>query len=164
MNKQVLVDQLAQRIRESLGVAERERAAAVDAARDGEDQKERREDTRMAIEYSALAAGQKQRAQAAQQALAQLETFRPGPVGKGGKVDLGALIEIEDEDSGEGRTLFIAPVGAGIELTTPDGDGFLSVVTPSSPIGRAARGRQLGDSIDVTVDGQTRSWEITWVA
>jgi transcription elongation GreA/GreB family factor len=60
--------------------------------------------------------------------------------------------------------LFIAPAGAGIELTGPGGDGFLSVITPGSPIGRATKGRQLGDSIDVTVDGTTRTWEITWVA
>ncbi|MFO0749756.1 MAG: GreA/GreB family elongation factor [Myxococcota bacterium] len=163
MDKAFLVEQLTTKIRESLGVAEREMTVAADAARDGEDAKERREDTRMAIEYSALAKGQERRAQAAHMALSQLETFRPGPIAKGGKVEMGALIEIEEEESGEGRTLFLAPVGAGIELTGPDGDGFLSVVTPSSPIGRAAWGRKLGDSIDVTVEGNTRTWEITWV-
>ncbi len=163
MNKLALVEQLVGRIRESLGVAEREMVAAADAARDGEDAKERREDTRMAIEYSALARGQDMRRQQAQRTLAELETFRPAPIPRGGKIDLGALIEIEDEESREGRTLFLAPAGAGIELTGPDGDGFLSVITPTSPVGRAARGRQLGDSFDITVDGTTRTWEITWV-
>lgn len=164
MDKQALVAQLIEKIRESIGVAEREMAAAAEAARDGEEAKVRREDTRMALEYSALAHGQERRARETQFALSQLEAFHPRPIPKGGRIDVGALLEIEDEESGEGRTLFLAPVGAGIELTTPDGDGFLSVITPGSPIGRAARGRQLGESFDITVEGNTRTWEITWVA
>jgi len=163
MDKHALVAQMISHIRESIGVAVREGAAAADAARDGEDAQAKREDARMALEYGALAAGQSKRAEQAHFMMSQLETFRPGPLPKNGKIDVGALIEIEDEDNGIGRTLFIAPVGAGMELTGPGGDGFLSVITPTSPIGRAARGRQLGDSIDVTVDGETRTWEITWV-
>ena len=164
MDKQALVKQLIGKIRESIGVAEREMVVAAEAARDGEEAKTRREDTRMAIEYSALAHGQERRVRETHMALSRLEAFHPRPIGRGGRIEVGALLEIEDEDTGEGRTLFLAPVGAGIELTGPDGDGFLSVVTPGSPIGRAASGRQLGDSIDVTVDGTTRTWEITWVA
>ncbi len=164
MDKLALVAQLISKIRESVGVAEREMAAAADAAAHGAEDKARREDSRMAIEYSALAAGQAKRAEQAHFIVAQLETWRPKPFPRNAKVDLGALIEIEEEETGHGKTLFIAPAGAGIELTGPGGDGFLQVITPTSPIGRAAKGRQLGDSIDVTVDGTTRSWEITWVA
>lgn len=163
MDKLALVAQLISKVRQSVGVAEREMVAAADAAAHGEEDKARREDSRMALEYSALAAGQAKRAEQAHFVLAQLESFRPGPIGRNGKVEVGALIEIEDEETRHGRTLFIAPAGAGIELTGPDGDGFLSVITPTSPIGRAAHGRQLGDSFDVTVDGESRSWEITWV-
>ncbi len=68
-----------------------------------------------------------------------------------------------DADSGEGRTFFLAPVGAGATLTGPGGDGFLSVVTPVSPIGRAVLGRKVGDVVDVTVDGDPREWTITWL-
>ncbi len=164
MDKGPIVAQLIARIRENLGVAEREMNAAADAARDGEDAQTRREDTRMALEYGALAHGQKRRADQAKQMLMELESFRPGPLPESGVIDVGALVEIEDEDNGDGRTFFLAPVGAGIELTGPGGDGFFSVVTPTSPIGRAVRGHQVGDSIDVTVDGTTRRWEITWAA
>lgn len=163
MDKLALVQQLIDKVRQGAHVAEREMIAAADAATHGEEDKARREDSRMALEYSALAAGQARRAEQAQFMMAQLQSWHPKPIPRGGRIDLGALIEIEDEDTRHGRTLFIAPAGAGIELTGPDGDGFLSVITPTSPIGRAARGRQLGDSIDVEVDGDTRSWEITWV-
>ncbi|MCC6622203.1 MAG: GreA/GreB family elongation factor [Deltaproteobacteria bacterium] len=164
MDKTAIVLQLMERIRESLGVAEREMVAAADAARDGEDAQTRREDTRMALEYGALAHGQKRRAEQARQMLAELEGFRPGPLPPSGVIEVGALVEIEDEDTGDGRTFFLAPVGAGIELTGPGGDGFFVVVTPTSPIGRAVRGHTVGDSVDVTVDGTTRRWEITWAA
>jgi transcription elongation GreA/GreB family factor len=53
-------------------------------------------------------------------------------------------------------------VGAGVELTGPDGDGFLSVVTPLSPIGKAVLGRRVGESVDVTVAGEAREWTITF--
>ena len=66
-------------------------------------------------------------------------------------------------DSREGRTFFLAPVGAGITLTGPDGDGILSVVTPASPVGRAVMGHRTGDVVDVMVGGEVREWAITWV-
>ena len=53
---------------------------------------------------------------------------------------------------------------SGIELTGPGGDGFFSVVTPTSPVGRAVLGQEVGDTFDITVDGDARSWEITWAA
>jgi transcription elongation GreA/GreB family factor len=76
---------------------------------------------------------------------------------------VGAIVEIEDDETGEGRTFFLAPVGAGITLTGPGGDGLVSVVTPQSPIGRAVIGRCAGDVVDVTVAGALREWQITYV-
>ncbi|TNF37762.1 MAG: transcription elongation factor GreAB [Deltaproteobacteria bacterium] len=164
MDKRALTTQMIAQVREAIAVAEREAAAAAEAARDGEEPAARREDARMAIEYGGLARGQQQRVKQARLMLAAIESFHPGPIARGGAIEVGAIIEIEDEETGAGRTLFLAPAGAGLELTGPDGDGFLQVVTPSSPIGKAAMGQREGDSIDVTVDGETRSWEITWVA
>ncbi|MEJ7602197.1 MAG: hypothetical protein WKG01_30145 [Kofleriaceae bacterium] len=75
------------------------------------------------------------------------------------RIAVGAIVEIEDADTGEGRT-FLAPVGAGITLTGPGGD--TSVVTPVSPIG-AVLGRITGEVVDVTVEGDIREWQITYV-
>jgi transcription elongation GreA/GreB family factor len=164
MDKAFLVAQLTARIRESLAVAEREMVVAADAAAHGEDERARRDDSRMAIEYSALARGQAKRVDAARTMLAQLEGFAPGPVPRGGRIGPGALVEVEDDDDGTGRTFFLAPAGAGIELEGPGGDGFFAVVTPGSPFGKAVLGQREGDVVDVTVEGHTRSWTITWVA
>lgn len=163
MDKQALVSQLVAKIREAVAVAEREMAAAADAAQHGADAQTKREDARMAIEFGGLARGQRLRAEQARMQLAAVESFHPRPIRRGGRVDVGAVVEIEDTDSGVGRTFLLAPAGAGVELAGPGGDGFLSVVTPSSPMGKAVIGQEVGDCFDITVGGETRSWEITWV-
>jgi len=162
MDKQLLVAQLVETLRASARVALSASEAAAVEAREGATPAARREDARTAIEYGGLARGQSRRAREALGAADALAGFRPAALPNGAAIGLGALVEIEDEDTGEGRTFFLAPAGAGVTLTGPGGDGFLSVVTPASPIGRAVLGRRPGDVIDVTVDGDVREWTITW--
>lgn len=109
-----------------------------------------------------LAAGTRTRLEVAEQAWAAAADFKPGPLMKGSGIGLGALVEVEDGDAG--RTLFVAPAGAGEELTGPDGDGFLHVVTPGSPIGKALIGKRVGDVVEVMVKGELSEWEITWAS
>ena len=160
MDKQFMVEQLAARIRETAQVAMREHEAAASEAREGASPDEKRNDARVALEYSNLAHAQGKRASAALDELQALQAFHPPAVSS--RVTVGTILEVEDGD--EGRTLFLAPVGAGIELTMPDGDGFLTVVTPASPLGKAVLGRSLGDTIEVAVKGEIREWTITFVA
>ena len=163
MDKQDLVAQLAHQLTGSARTALRARDAAAMEAREGATPDEKREDARAAHQLGTLGKVQQQRAQ---QALAQadaLATFRPAPLPPSASIGLGAIVEIEDEDTGEGRTFFLAPVGAGITLTGPGGDGLLSVVTPASPVGRAVIGRRVGEVIDVFVDGKAREWQISFV-
>lgn len=163
MDKFWLAQQLRNRLRATIDTTERERKASQAMATNGATAKEKTEDARVSLEMGALAKGQARREQQARLELSAAESFHPAPIPPGGQVGLGALVEIEDEDSEMGRTFFLAPAGAGIELTMPGGDGYLSVVTPNSPVGKAAMGARLGDSIEVTVDGETRYWEITWL-
>ncbi len=160
VEKQFLIDQLVARIEASARTALDASEAAATEARDGATPAEKREDARAALELGSLGRAQERRAQRAIAEIDELRRFRP----TGGLVVvLGTVVEIEDADSGEGRTFFLAPVGAGVTLTGPGGDGFLSVVTPASPIGRAVLGHRVGDVVDVTVDGDPREWTITWV-
>jgi transcription elongation GreA/GreB family factor len=164
MDKRYLVDQLIDSLRTSAQVALHARQAAVSEAQDGATPSEKREDARAALELGGLARAQSRRAERAIAEADSLSTFRPAPLRDGSPIELGAIVEVEDCDSGEGRTFFLAPVGAGVSLTAPGGDGFLSVVTPVSPIGKAVLGRRCGDVVDVTVDGDVREWAITWVS
>jgi len=163
MDKQFMVEQLTGRIRDSFFVARREQDAAAEEARDGASPDEKRADSRVAMEFASLATAQSRRADVARDELAVLEKFRPATVSASApRVVMGTIIEVED--GAEGRTIFLAPVGAGIELTMPDGDGFVTVVTPASPLGKALLGRELGDTVEVVVKGEPREWTVTFLA
>jgi transcription elongation GreA/GreB family factor len=161
MDKQFLVEQLAERLRKSASVARRASQTAAEVARDGATPAEKREDARVALEFSSLAKGQTERATRVAAELGTLGVFRPAKLASGSSIALGAIVEVEDGE--QGRTFFLAPVGAGIELTGPGGDGFLSVVTPISPIGKAVLGRRVGDTVEVIVQDEPREWTITYV-
>jgi transcription elongation GreA/GreB family factor len=161
MDKRFLVEQLAERLRESVTVARKAGQAAAEEAREGATPAEKREDARVALEQGNLARGQQARATRTAAELSALEIFRPAPLSPKSPVTLGAVVEVEDE--AQGRTFFLAPVGAGVELVGPGGDGFLSVVTPQSPVGKAVLGRRVGDTIEVTVQNEPREWTITFV-
>jgi transcription elongation GreA/GreB family factor len=161
VDKHTLVAQLVERLRETLRVAEQARDAAEEEAREGATPAEKREDARTALEFQSLAKGQAQRATRARTELATLDGFRPRPLERDEPVALGAVVEVEHE--GGGFTIFLAPVGAGEELAGPGGDGFLSVVTPASPLGRAVLGRRVGESFETRIGGESREWTITHV-
>jgi len=161
MDKAQLVAQLAAHLRETAATARSSMEAAVAEARDGATPAEKREDARVSQENSGLARGHRARLERLGADLAALDRFEPATLGPRARVEVGAVVEVEDGD--EGRTFFLAPVGAGIELTGPGGDGFLSVVTPASPIGRAVLGRGIGESLEVVVRGESREWTITHV-
>ncbi len=161
MDKGYLIEQLAQHLRETARTARLAMEAANTEAREGATPAERREDSRVAQENSGLARGHRARLERATTELAMLDRFRPSRFSGTSPVAVGAIVEVED--GAEGRTLFLAPVGAGIELSGPGGDGFLSVVTPSSPIGRAVLGRRVGDTVEVSVNGESSDWTLTHV-
>lgn len=163
MDKQALVEQLRSQLETAARAALASRDAAAMEAREGATPDEKREDARAAHQLGTLGKVQQRRAQEALAAADALATFRPTPLPASARIAVGAIVEIEDDECGEGRTFFLAPVGAGITLTGPGGDGHLSVVTPISPIGRAVLGRKTGEVVDITVDGDVREWAITYV-
>lgn len=150
MDKRYLVDQLIEQLRAAARVA-------MHAQEDAH-----AELARGALTKAALTKAQGERARKTQAEADALLTFRPAPVRDGAPIALGALVEVEDCETSEGRTFFLAPAGAGITLTAPGGDGFFSVVTPASPLGRAVLGKRTGDVVDVTIDGAPREYTITW--
>ncbi len=117
---------------------------------------------RILVSCAGIASAAKTRLQAAEASWAAAADFKPVPLKKGALIGLGALVEVEDGDAG--KTLFVAPAGAGEELTGPDGDGFLHVVTPGSPLGKAIVGRKVGDVVEVMVKGELAEWDIVFAA
>lgn len=169
LDKNALLHQLADRLHQSDRLAHRAEADAREAARTLATESEKKEDGRSAIEYGSLATGQAQRARRVHDELQALADFQKAGLPKlprKGPVALGAIVDVstEDEEGFAERTFFLLPVGAGTELTGPGGDGFLSVITPASPVGRALMGRRAGDTIEITLAGEVREWTVLEVA
>ena len=150
MDKTILIEQLGAKLRHGIQNAHRSsEEARADAVSN-------------AARAVNLANAQGARSAAARIALDALDSFRVRPLKKGEAIGLGAVVEVESDEGG--RTLFLAPVGAGEELTGPDGDGLFQVVTPVSPLGKALMGRRVGDVVEVTVRGELNEWTITYAA
>jgi transcription elongation GreA/GreB family factor len=150
MDKTFLASQLQQKLR-----ATYEQARRYD------------EDARMDAKSGApravnVAQAARTRLEQAEAAWAAAADFKPSTMKRGERIGLGALVEVEDGEAG--KTLFVAPAGAGEELTGPDGDGFLHVVTPGSPLGKALIGKKVGEVVEVMVKGELTEWEITWAS
>src|SRR5687767_11209090 len=101
MDKTFLVEQLGAKLRALLQNVHRASSAAQADSRSG---------AQRAVN---LARGQERREVEVRAALEALDAFRPKPLGKSQPIGLGAVVELEDEDAQGGRTLFLAPVGAG---------------------------------------------------
>lgn len=163
MDKSDLVAQLVRQLEGSARAALSARDAAAAEARDGATPDEKRDDARAAHQLASLGRQQQRRAQVALAEVDRLLQFKPAMLPATAAVSVGAIVEVEDAGTGEGRTFFLAPVGAGALLVGPGGDGHLSVVTPVSPLGKAVLGRRTGDVVDVTIEGEVREWQITYV-
>lgn len=151
-----------QEIISSTRKAEVDAAAAADEVRQ---QARNKDDAKAAVEPGRMASGHRKRRLRAVRELETLIGFTTGGIRKFGpksKVAPGALIDvsIEGEDGSEERTLFLLPVGAGTELSGPGGDGFISVIGPQSPVGKALMGASIEDEVEVVVAGRDREWTI----
>jgi transcription elongation GreA/GreB family factor len=170
MIKRFFIDQLKSVYADTLGVTRRAEADARDASITMATASEKKEDARAALEFGALAKGQALRMRRAHEELEMLEKFAGRDIpsfGAKSAIAMGAMIDvaIERDDGGDDeRTLILLPVGAGTELTGPGGDGFISVITPWSPIGKSLLGKRAGDVIDVTINGEPREWTIVDVS
>jgi transcription elongation GreA/GreB family factor len=148
------------------GRAESEAAAEADQVRADS---RRREDAKAAALQGRLESGHRRRRKQVASEMERLLAFSEKGLrrfGSSDRVDLGALVDvqIEDEAGVEERTLFFLPVGAGAELSGPGGDGFVVVVTPRSPVGKALFRSRVGDSFEVVVDGLDREWTVVDLA
>ncbi len=125
----------------------------------------RREDAKEAALQGRLATGHRKRRLRAVSEMERLLQFAEGGIRRfkrTDRVDVGTLVDvhIEDENGEEERTHFFLPVGAGVELTGPGGDGFAVVVTPESPVGKALMRSRVADSFEIVVEGRDREWTV----
>lgn len=163
--KRYFVDELKAVYQQRIASAAQAESSAAEAVEQVRAESTRREDTKATANEGRLAAGHRRRRK---QAVVEMETlldfaergikrFKPTD-----RVGIGAMVDvrIEDEKGEEERTLLVLPVGAGVELSGPGGDGFVVVVTPKSPVGKALVGARAGDAFEIVVDGQDKEWTV----
>ena len=163
--KQFFVEALKAHYQETISGARLAETRAAQAAADIQNEARRKEDAKGAVESNRLAAGHRARRERAAKELEALIAFASRGVHaytSDAPVRLGCLVDVsvETDEGSEERTLFVLPVGAGTELEGPGGDGFISVITPASPVGKAIEGARAGDVVEVVIAGKDREWTI----
>lgn len=128
-------------------------AAATEGAISDEARPENDKDTR-GLEQSYLARGYAQRVAELEAAVTAVAAMT---VAKSPRVAIGALVTIEEDD--RERVLYIAAHGGGLVLP-----GTITVVTPTSPMGRALLGKVADDECELVAGGVTRALVITDVS
>jgi transcription elongation GreA/GreB family factor len=159
------VAELKRHYSERIADARKAEVAAAEGAEAIQREARSREDAKGAMAEARMAAGHQGRRERTAEELEALIQFAAGglrPFRADERVALGALVDVSIDTDGEEeeRTLFLLPVGAGTELSGPGGDGFVSVVTPSSVVGRALQGALAGDSFEVVTGGLEREWTV----
>jgi transcription elongation GreA/GreB family factor len=150
--KDKLRSALVARLEADLATAKAAHAAAIEGATHEEARPENDKDTR-GLEQSYLARGLAQRVAELEAAVASVPAMT---IAAASKVGLGALVTV-DED-GDELVFFVAGYGGGLELP-----GGVTVVTPSSPIGRALLGKREDDECEVAAGGKKRAFVITQI-
>lgn len=152
--KEAVVAALRAALAAELSAVEAVAAMARDEVGSAETRQEGKYDTR-STEASYLARGQAWRIDELQRLRAWFERFEPTPMSS---VQVGALISLD----GPRRDLvFVAPVGG----ARAEVDGHIvRVISPSSPLGRAAAELKAGDAFDVDTPRGLVEWEIVSVS
>jgi len=159
MDKSELLSLLAEALRKELAAAQRLAKETADAANHPEARPENDKDTRK-LELSYLAAGQAGRAKELETGLAWIGQVPPKPFGSADPLQAGALVELDVE--GKAQRVLLSPAGGGLKLAVAGGE--ISVVTPTSPLGRGLLGKHVGDSFELVIAGQRREVVIVAVS
>lgn len=153
VRKAELKRELLEQLEAQLAAARASHAAATEGAISDEARPENDKDTR-GLEQSYLARGYAQRVAELEAALTAVGAMT---VAKSPRVAIGALVTIEENESE--RSLYIAAHGGGLVLTES-----VTVVTPTSPMGRALLGKSADDDCELVAGGVTRALVIAAVA
>lgn len=154
MNKIELLQVIVLEMEKSLIIAQRSTQRAIESATDEETVPEHKYDT-LALEASYLAHGQAMRAEECERELSQMKQLSiPTNMEH---VALGCLVCLLD-DSDECQWFFIAPCAGGLKVDYQQ--QRVMVVTLASPLGKALKGKSIGDDVDYQVGQTNFSYQI----
>ncbi|MGE4408018.1 GreA/GreB family elongation factor [Pseudomonas sp.] len=158
MNKNAIRQQIIATLEADRQVAQAALAASHEAATHAESKAENKYDTR-GLEAAYLADGQRRRLHEIETALAAYRNLPSGTCPDGG-ARVGALLCLEH--GGSERWFFLGPDAAGLKLQH-EGREIL-VISPRSPLGQALLGHEVGDEVEIRVNGQLQCFAVLDVA
>ena len=130
---------------------------AIDTATDEESEAENKYDT-FGLEASYLAHGQTKRVAECETDLIEFKKLKVSECSENETVSIGSLVVIEDENSNF-QSVFICPVAGGLKVKYKS--NVVTLITPSSPIGKAIISSQRGDEIEVNPGEEKKYYQIT---
>jgi hypothetical protein len=154
-NKQKLLNQILDSLRESLAVLEKAARASHAEATHESSKAENKYDTR-GLEAAYLAGGQARQAAEIAASIEQYESLTLQTFGSGAAVDVTALVELESD--GGRNTFFIGPRNGGLEVEHQGRE--VTVLTPQSPLGQILMGKQAGQRWSAKVGGALIKYHI----
>ncbi|MFA1027916.1 hypothetical protein ALP10_01764 [Pseudomonas syringae pv. helianthi] len=157
MNKQDVLQLIIDKLESDLDIAQRAAQTAYETATHEENIAENKYDT-LGLEASYLAAGQARRVEEIRQSLAAYRNWTLKPFDESRGIQTGDLIVVEAL-SGQTRCLFLGPDAAGLKVSA--GDQQVMVITAKAPLGQSLLGKFENDAVQIVINGNGQSYEIT---
>ncbi len=158
MNKSELRLTILEVLEQKRQVAHRSAQRAIESATDEETVPEHKYDT-LALEASYLAHGQAMRVQECEQEIRLIRELHLSTEPE--KVGVGSLLTLVDMDENH-QLFFVAPCAGGLKVRF--NDKLVTLVTFESPLGKALKGKQLGDEVSYQVGANAYYYEIETIA
>ena len=142
MDKAALLRAIISQLQRDLATQTQAALTSRDEATHEESKPENKYDMH-AQEAAYLAEGQARLAVELNEAIALFHGLSTAPWPSGKAAGLGALVTVENK--GKANFFFIGPRNGGLEVTV--GDQVVTVITPSSPLGRQLLGAAVGQAV-----------------
>jgi transcription elongation GreA/GreB family factor len=159
MNKADIVQKIIEQLNDKISVLTKSAKEAHEVATSEEFAAKSKYET-FALESSYLAEGQAKRAEELREALEAYQVISNRKYSKNTPIDLTALITLEDEE-GKKKTVYLGPFAGGMKLKFKSNE--VTVVTPSSPLGKALVGRKQGEVFEFAIQATMVEYEISKV-
>lgn len=156
MDKELLIKNIIDHLNRDRRLLLQAAQTAHQAATDPENLPDNKYET-LALESSYVAQGQANRAQEITQALDLYRKLFLRRFSSDDHVYLTALVVIES-GAGVRRSLFLGPAAGGLKVEFNGCE--VVVITPESPLGRDLIGKEVGDVIEIVVDGSSIEYEL----
>lgn len=145
MDKATLLAHIVAALETDMDVLRRAAQTAYEAATAEENIAENKYDT-LGLEASYLATGQARRTAEIRQALVIYQQLLLRDYDPVRGIQISNLVTLEDE-TGARRHLFLGPEAAGLKVD--GGDGWVTVITPRSPLGQQLMGKKVDDEVSL---------------